>query len=37
MTKFILESETSKVSLGNSPMLYITEFCDVSNIYTQTR
>ena len=35
MTKFILESETSKVSLGISPMF--TEFCDVSNIYTQTR
>ena len=26
-TKFTLESETSKVSLGNSPMLYISKCC----------
>ena len=32
MTKFTLENETSKVSLGNSPTLYVTLFCHESNI-----
>ena len=32
MTKSSLENETSKVLMGNFPTLYVTIFCDASNI-----
>ena len=32
MTKLSLESETTKVSLGNFPTLYVTRFCHASNL-----